>query len=102
MHEISGMNVQLLFEKKSNFITKKTGEDLLLVPLKTNADNASDFITLNAVGAFIWENWSATDTLDTIVQQVLREFDADEATVKMDVQDFFTMLEPILNGTNKE
>jgi len=44
-----------IVSKKDQFIAKTTIDEMMLVPLKNDVVHFNQFLTLNEVGAFIWE-----------------------------------------------
>ena len=73
---------------KSNFVCKPTGEELLLIPLKDNVADFNQYLVLNELGAFIWTALSAELTLEVLQNQILNEFEVDEATLRSDLEKF--------------
>ncbi len=77
-----------IFDTKPNFVCKPTGEELLLIPLKDNVADFNQYLVLNELGAFIWTALSAELTQEALQNQILNEFEVDEATLRSDLEKF--------------
>lgn len=85
-----------IYEKKEHFVCRNTGEELLLIPLKDNVADFNQYLTLNEVGAFIWDNIQLGDDEATLVAKICAEFEADETEVLTDLQAFLEKLRSFL------
>jgi hypothetical protein len=85
-----------IYEKKEHFVCRNTGEELLLIPLKDNVADFNQYLTLNEVGAFIWDNIQLGDDEATLVAKICSEFEADETEVLTDLQAFLEKLRSFL------
>lgn len=79
-------------QKKEHFVCRQTGSELLLISLKDNVADFNQYLTLNEVGSFIWENMSSDDDETSLVSKICVEFDADEQLVKNDILMFIPKL----------
>ena len=77
-----------IFDIKPDFVCKPTGEELLLIPLKDNVADFNQYLVLNELGAFIWTALSAELTQEALQNQILNEFEVDEATLRSDLEKF--------------
>lgn len=74
------------------FVARKVAGEYLLVPVgKTNLD-LNGMITLNEVGAFLWERLPEAESESELVEAVLAEYEAERAEVSRDVAAFLTEL----------
>jgi hypothetical protein len=85
-----------IYEKKESYVCRNTGEELLLIPLKENVADFNQYLTLNEVGAFIWDNIQLGDDEATLVAKICAEFEADETEVLTDLQAFLEKLRSFL------
>lgn len=90
--------IKQIYERKEGYVCRQTGEELLLIPLKDNVADFNQYLTLNEVGSYIWENMNSGDDENSIVAKVCLEFDADEHLVKNDVLIFLTKLHQFVIG----
>jgi hypothetical protein len=69
-------------------VTRKTGNEYVLVPVTDNIADMDSVYTLNATGAFIWEQIDGRKTVSEIIVAVTREYDIDKETASNDVFEF--------------
>lgn len=86
------MDLKVLYNKKTNYASRKVGSELVLVPIKNNIAEMNKLFTLNEVGAYIWENLDDKNTIENIVDLVMAEFDTDHETAQKDTLDFLERL----------
>ena len=77
---------------KSNFVCKPTGEELLLIPLKDNVADFNQYLVLNELGAFIWEQIDEDCSLEALQDAIFNEFDAPLAQIEQDLAKFIPEL----------
>jgi hypothetical protein len=88
--------IKQIYEKKESYVCRNTGEELLLIPLKDNVADFNQYLTLNEVGAFIWDNIEMDDDESSLVAKICAEFEADETEVLTDLQAFLEKLRSFL------
>ena len=71
-----------------NVVTRKTGNEYVLVPVADNIADMDSVYTLNETGAFIWEHIDGKRDASEIAVLVTEEFDTDRETAENDVLDF--------------
>ncbi|MEN9987507.1 MAG: hypothetical protein RLZZ585_546 [Bacteroidota bacterium] len=81
-----------IFQNKNKFISRNTGDELLLIPLKDNVVDFNQYLTLNDVAAFIWENLDSTDDLKSLSSKVCMEFDSNEDAIQEDIKSYLNEL----------
>ena len=86
------MNLKTLFSKKTNYASKYIGDELILVPIKNNIAEMKNLFALNEVGAYIWDNIDDKNTIENIVDLVMKEFETDFETANKDTLDFLEQL----------
>lgn len=79
-------------KRNDNYIVRTIAGETLLVPTGPAARDFSGLITLNEMGAFLWNNLNTAQNLDGLVARVLEEYEVDEATARQDVQEFLDLL----------
>ncbi len=77
---------------KKELIKREVGGDTILVPVGKTVYDANGLFVLNGLGAFIWDLLPEAETEETIVDQVLAEYDVDQDTAAADVREFLTQL----------
>ena len=88
--------IQQIYDKKESYVCRSTGDELLLIPLKNNVADFNQYLTLNEVGAFIWDNIQLGDDEASLVAKICSEFEADETQVLTDLQAFLEKLRSFL------
>jgi hypothetical protein len=69
-------------------VTRKTGNEYVLVPVADNIADMNSVYTLNETGAFIWEQIDGKRTVSEIITAVTAEYEIDNETASKDVFDF--------------
>lgn len=79
--------------KTSNeFIMREIAGEYVLVPIGKRALTFQGLVTMNEVGALIWEMMEKESDIDQIVSGILDEYEVDEQTERKDVLDFIGFL----------
>jgi hypothetical protein len=78
----------------SSIVTRKTGNEYVLVPITHNIADMNSVYTLNETGAFIWEQIDGKKTLEDIIKALVNEYDIDEKNAETDV---FSFIESMSN-----
>jgi hypothetical protein len=88
------MNNQLanLFHQKSHFIAQRMGDEIMLVELKDEVVDFNRYLTLNEVGAFIWDELEENESLDSLANKVIAAFDVTKEAVLEDLKIFIPLL----------
>jgi hypothetical protein len=64
----------MVFQKCAKVVSRKVGEELIIVPLSTSAGDITSLFSINQTGAFIWENIDGTKTVREIKEKIIGEF----------------------------
>jgi hypothetical protein len=89
--------ISAIYQEKNHFVCRQTGDELLLIPLKDNVADFNQYLTLNEVGAFIWENMDEGDDETTLVVKICAEFEVNEDEVMNDLRAFLEKLRSYLD-----
>jgi hypothetical protein len=89
--------ISAIYQEKNHFVCRQTGDELLLIPLKDNVADFNQYLTLNEVGAFIWENLEEGDDESILVSKICAEFEANEGEVMDDLGAFLEKLRSYLD-----
>jgi hypothetical protein len=76
--------------------TTKTGMECIIVPLADNIADMNSMYTLNETGAFIWEKIDGRNSIGTIIEALMNEYDVDRETAEADVFEFIGRMEQFL------
>ena len=83
-----------VYAHSPNIVTKKTGNEYVLVPVANNVADMNSVYTLNETGAFIWELIDGVKNIEEIVNAVTKEYDISYETA---LGDIFTFIENMSN-----
>jgi methyltransferase-like protein len=74
--------------KSPSIVTRKTGNEYVLVPVANNIADMNSVYTLNETGAFIWELIDGERNVEDLIQAVISEYNIDRETAMADVLSF--------------
>ena len=66
-------------------VTRKTGNEYILVPVTNNIADMTSVYTLNETGAFIWDQIDGERSVEEIINALTREYEIDFKTAEEDV-----------------
>lgn len=69
-------------------VTRKTGNEYVLVPVTDNIADMNSVYTLNETGAFIWEQINGTRNIEEIISLLTDEYEIDNKKAEEDVFSF--------------
>lgn len=76
-----------------NFVLREIAGDYIIVPTGNTALTFNGLITVNEVGAFLWELLQKDTTEEKMLDAVLEEYDVDENTARIDIREYVEKLE---------
>jgi hypothetical protein len=79
-----------ILSQSASVVTRKTGNEYVLVPITNNIADMDSVYTLNETGAFIWEQIDGKRSVEDIIIELLNEYDIDKQNAESDV---FTFIE---------
>ena len=71
-----------------NIVTRKTGNEYVLVPVANNIADMNSVYTLNETGAFIWELIDGRKSIEEIIKSLTEEYDIGYESASEDVLSF--------------
>jgi hypothetical protein len=74
--------------QSTTVVTRKTGNEYVLVPITNNIADMNSVYTLNETGAFIWEQIDGKRDVEEIISMLTEEYDIDKQKAKSDVFEF--------------
>ncbi|MCU0474347.1 MAG: PqqD family protein [Bacteroidales bacterium] len=74
--------------RSPSIVTRKTGNEYVLVPVANNIADMDSVYTLNETGAFIWELIDGKKNVNDIIEAVVNEYETDNNTATTDVFSF--------------
>ena len=85
-----------IYSPSPRIVARKTGDEYVLVPVSNTIADMKSVYTLNVTAAYIWEKLDGKKNVQEIIDDMVGEFDIDEATALSDVLTFFSNLEEFL------
>ncbi|SKC24015.1 Coenzyme PQQ synthesis protein D (PqqD) [Alkalitalea saponilacus] len=76
--------------KSDNFVTRKVGDEMVLVPLVRSVADMTRVITLNETGATILELLDGETTLNMVATKLFEAFDVEMTVLQRDLESFMT------------
>ncbi len=80
-------------KKHPEFVIRQVADRFVIVPVGEAAERFSGMITINATGKFLWDLLETEQTVETLAQALVKEYEIDMELATKDVK---TFLEPIL------
>ena len=77
-----------IFSHSPSIVTRKIGNEYVLVPVTNNIADMKYVYTLNETGAFIWEHINGNRSVEEIINALTAEYDIDKTKAKSDVFSF--------------
>lgn len=78
-----------------DFILREIAGEYILVPTGASAAKINGLITMNELGCFIFKTLTESQTMETLVDAIVAEYDVDRNTAQADAQEFLTQLDEI-------
>jgi hypothetical protein len=77
-----------ILSHSQSVVTTKTGNEYVLVPIANNIADMNSVYTLNETGAFIWEHIDGINSVEEIINELIKEYEVDYVTASNDVFSF--------------
>ena len=90
------MNLNSVPSHSPTVVTRKTGNEYVLVPVTGNIADMDSVYTLNETGAFIWELIDSKRDLTAIIESLTEEYDIGKDAATADVLDFVNKMNKYL------
>jgi len=82
-----------IYQKNPVVVTRKIGEEIILVPSQQQAEDSENVFTLNDMAAGIWVQIDGNTCVRTIKERILNTFKVSSEQVEKDLIDFLLQLE---------
>lgn len=79
---------ETVFQHAQNIVTRKTGNEYVLVPVANNIADMDSVFTLNETGAFIWELIDGKRTVEELIAELTSEYEISAEEAEKDVLEF--------------
>ena len=71
--------------RSPSVVTRKTGNEYVLVPVTNNIADMTSVYTLNETGAFIWELIDGKKNVEELIEAVENQYNVDHKTAAEDI-----------------
>ncbi|MCE5346880.1 MAG: PqqD family protein [Bacteroidales bacterium] len=78
-------DLKSILSHSPSIVTRKTGNEYVLVPVTNNIADMNSVYTLNETGAFVWEQINGKRCVREIIDALTEEYDIDNKTAEADV-----------------
>lgn len=85
---ISMTGLKSILSHSKSIVTRKTGEEYILVPITNNIVDMNSVYTLNETGAFIWDLIDGKRNVEEIIAALTDEYEIDPQSAEKDVFSF--------------
>jgi methyltransferase-like protein len=85
-----------ILSHSSSIVTRKTGNEYVLVPITNNIADMNSVYTLNETGAYIWELIDGVKNVEEIIKALTEEYDVDKQNAQADVFTFIDTMSKYL------
>jgi methyltransferase-like protein len=85
-----------ILSHSSSIVTRKTGNEYVLVPITNNIADMNSVYTLNETGAYIWEQIDGKRNVEEIIKSLTEEYNIDKQNAEEDVFTFIDTMSKYL------
>jgi hypothetical protein len=79
-------------KKAEGLVTRRIAEETFIIPVKGTIADLQSLFVVNPVGEFIWEEIDGVQTIDCIIESVLKRFNVSKEEAITDVREFIGQL----------
>ena len=77
---------------RKDFVLRETAGDYMIIPTGRTVQSFDGLITVNEVGADLWNMLQSEVTFDDMLRGILTIYDVDEETAEEDIREFLDTL----------
>ena len=78
-----------------DYLLRTIAGETILIPSGAAAQKFNGLVTVNSLGAFIWDLLQSPTDLDGLVGRITEEYEVDAATARADAEEFLAELRNI-------
>lgn len=82
------ISLKSILSHSASVVTRKTGDEYVLVPIANNIADMNSVYTLNETGAFIWDHIDGKRCVEELINVLTLEYDIDNKTAQKDIFSF--------------
>lgn len=90
------IDLNSIVSQSPSIVTRKTGNEYVLVPIANNIADMNSVYTLNETGAFLWELIDGKKTVKDLIDAMISEYNVGKEIATEDVYSFIEDLSKYL------
>jgi hypothetical protein len=90
------LDLESVLVHSPSIVTRKTGNEYILIPVTDNIADMTSIYTLNDTGAFIWDLIDGQKKIEEIIDALAGEYNVDKKSATDDVFDFIDKMKMYL------
>jgi len=90
------IDLKSVLSHSSLVVTRKTGNEYVLIPVSDNVADMDSVYTLNETGAFIWELIDGKRSVSDLIEALAEKYKIDNDTAEADVLSFINKMKEYL------
>ncbi|HEX2920750.1 MAG TPA: PqqD family protein [Bacteroidales bacterium] len=90
------IDLSSVLTQSPSVITRKTGDEYVLVPVTNNIADMNSVFTLNETAGFLWENLNGKRNVEDLVELLVSAYDISRNDAELDVLEFIKDLKKYL------
>ena len=83
---------EIRYQVKSGYVHRQVAGNDVLISVGANVANFNGYITLNPVASFLWDALKQPQSVSTLTELLLEEFEVERERAQNDVTQFLEML----------
>jgi hypothetical protein len=87
--------LEKVYKKSDSIVSRKIGDEFVLVPIRQNVGDLENIYTLNETAARIWELIDGKTQTSEIKEKIVEEFDVKPEEAEKDLIEHLQLLEGI-------
>lgn len=88
-------HIEKRYRKDDSIISRRIGEEYILVPIRHDVAGLESVYTLNEVGAFIWNQIDGNKSVKDLTDGIAEEFEIKVSQAEEDLVEFLQEMEEI-------
>jgi hypothetical protein len=85
--------LEKVYKKSDSIVSRKIGDEFVLVPIKQDVGDLESIYTLNETAARIWELIDGKTSVKDIKERIVEEFEVDAKQAERDLLEHLQQLE---------
>ena len=87
--------LEKVYKKSDSIVSRKIGDEFILVPIRQDVGDLESIYTLNETGALIWELIDGKIQVNEIKEKIIEEFEVEPEEAEKDLLEHLQQLEGI-------